>query len=68
MAAKTLPVLILHGASDGVIPKEGGQHLADCLGEHSVFKVVDNASHQVMEERPLQVATELKAFINGLAL
>jgi pimeloyl-ACP methyl ester carboxylesterase len=68
MAAKALPVLILHGVSDGVIPKEGGQHLADCLGENSVFKLVDNASHQVMEERPLQVATDLKAFVDGLAL
>jgi pimeloyl-ACP methyl ester carboxylesterase len=65
-AAKSLPVLILHGVSDGIIPKEGGQHLADCLGENALFMLVDRASHQVLEERPIQVAAALKTFIHGL--
>lgn len=63
---KMLAVLVLHGDSDGIIPKEGGQHLADCLG--GVFRVVDSASHQLMEERPLEVASLIKVFVEGLEL
>jgi len=65
-AVSHLPVLIMHGVSDGIIPKEGGQHLADSIGEYAAFKIIEMASHQVMEERPDEVAKEVMAFVQGL--
>ena len=66
-AIGNLPVLILHGASDAIISMEGGQHLADWIGVRATFKLIHNASHQVMQERPSEVAFEIKAFLKRLA-
>lgn len=48
-----LPVLLIHGQDDGIIPLAGGQHLADVLQTKCV--VISEASHQVMQEQPMEV-------------
>ena len=63
-----LPILILHGTSDGIISMDGGQHLADWIGVRATFKLIHKASHQVMQERPSEVAIEINAFVKRLAI
>lgn len=65
-ALGNVPTLILHGADDGVIPVECGQHLHNLLLPKSEFVVIDRASHLVMIEQPDRAAQEAFAFIGKL--
>jgi pimeloyl-ACP methyl ester carboxylesterase len=66
-ALQHLPVLILHGQDDGIVPVEGGgQHVADVVQTNCV--VISGASHQVMEERPKEVAEAMSRFLSNLLL
>ena len=60
-----VPTLILHGADDGVIPVQCGQHLKNSLPK-SELVVIDRASHLVMLEKPDHVAEEVFTFIKKL--
>ena len=60
-----VPTLILHGADDGVIPVECGQHLQNKL-PRSKLVVLDRSSHLVMIEQPDQAAQEAVTFLERL--
>jgi len=59
---RELPSLIVHGESDGLIPVECAQYLAN-VSPNSKLVVVEQASHLVMIEQPERVARELLAFL-----
>jgi len=61
---KTASFLVLHGASDGIIPVEAGQALANALSTELVL--VDNVSHLIMLERPRAVAELVWNFLEPL--
>jgi pimeloyl-ACP methyl ester carboxylesterase len=65
--AVVVPTLVVHGADDGVIPVQCGQHLARQLLPHSTFVVMEEASHMVMLEQPEQTARHVMAFLQKLA-
>jgi len=54
--------VVVHGAEDKLIIPDAGEHLNDML-PNSVFKSIPNASHQVMEERPGEVAKILLSLV-----
>jgi pimeloyl-ACP methyl ester carboxylesterase len=64
------PVLIVHGAADGVVPLACAEHLENLLllRAHMVSKlvVIEPASHLVMMEQPEHVATEVLAFLKTI--
>lgn len=51
-----VPALVVHGRDDQIIEAAAGEHLAAALPRCSGITIVDGASHQVMEERPDEVA------------
>lgn len=53
--AKVPTVVVIHGAEDKLIIPAAGEHMSDMLPS-SEYKVIQDASHQVMEERPGEVA------------
>mmetsp|Transcript_8573 Transcript_8573/g.18083 ORF Transcript_8573/g.18083 Transcript_8573/m.18083 type:complete len:443 (+) Transcript_8573:238-1566(+) len=52
---KVPTVVVVHGAEDRLIVPAAGEHLHDMIPD-SEYRVVDDAGHQVMEERPADVA------------
>jgi pimeloyl-ACP methyl ester carboxylesterase len=58
------PVLVLHGAQDGIVPVENGQHLHNLFHPQSKLVVIDRASHQVMMEMPDEVAQAVVSFLS----
>lgn len=58
----TTPTLILWGREDQWIPMERGETL-NRLIPASVLRVIDDAGHLVIEERPDEVAREILAFV-----
>ena len=63
-----LPTLVLHGASDVIIPPAAGHELAQIL--NTQVHVVENAGHMVALEQPRAVATAIVDFLqrDGLRL
>lgn len=61
-ALPLVPVLIVHGADDGVIPVECGQHLRNHL-PHAELVIIERASHLVMIEQADQVALAAYNFL-----
>lgn len=59
---QTTPCLVVHGATDKIIPIKSGQFVANQL--QSELVVVENASHLVLVEQPEVVA---KAILNFLS-
>ena len=57
-----VPVLIIHGKDDKILPLEAGMHLADVVHATRII-TVDEASHQVMEEKQVDVAQHIVTFI-----
>ena len=62
-----VPVMIMHGKDDGILPVEAGIHLADVVNAAHII-IVDEASHQVLEEKPADVAKHMVAFLTGIQL
>lgn len=60
-----LPVLGLHGRDDKILPAEAGQQLADFIKAKNFVKLEDT-SHQVMEEKPMDVAQHIAAFMKEI--
>ena len=56
--------IVVHGAEDKLIIPDAGEHLNDMLPK-SEFKSIPKASHQVMEERPGEVASILLSLIEN---
>merc|ERR1712196_411096 len=62
------PVLLLHGAGDGLIPLEGAEALCAslrCVHRESVI-VVESSAHQLFEEQPAKVACKIQEFLAQL--
>lgn len=57
-----VPVLVLHGKDDKILPLEAGMYLADVVHATRII-TVDETSHQVMEEKPKDVAQHIVTFI-----
>jgi pimeloyl-ACP methyl ester carboxylesterase len=62
-----IPVLGIHGREDKVLPLEAGMCLADAV-KAKEFIVVEEASHQIMQEKPNDVAKHILKFISNLNL
>ena len=65
--ASRIPVCVVHGKDDKIVPCEAGEELADAVGA-SDRVWVDEASHNIMEERPREVAVAIVSFIGRLSL
>mmetsp|Transcript_75473 Transcript_75473/g.245488 ORF Transcript_75473/g.245488 Transcript_75473/m.245488 type:complete len:318 (-) Transcript_75473:30-983(-) len=64
----TAPVLILHGEADGAIDPAQSERLLPMLkGAEARRQVVAGCSHQLMQERPAEVAAALCAFLASAA-
>ncbi len=57
--------MIIHGKDDMVLPPSAGEHLNQSI-EKSELVVFPEASHQVFEEKPKEVAGEIVKFISTL--
>jgi len=55
------PILVVHGAEDGLLSVERGQDVANYLETDLV--VIDKASHLVMMEQPKEVASHIVKFV-----
>ena len=63
----TVPkVLVLHGKQDKVLPVEAGQQFADVCNATTTV-VVEEASHNVMEEQPRAVSDAIAEFLLSLS-
>jgi len=60
-AGKQNPFLVIHGKNDGLIPCTSGKSLSGLLGAE--FVEISQASHQVMEEKPTDVAKAIVSFM-----
>jgi pimeloyl-ACP methyl ester carboxylesterase len=59
------PTLVLCGADDRMTPVRFAQYLANSI-HNAVLKIVPDAGHMVMLERPLVVATAISEFVGGI--
>jgi pimeloyl-ACP methyl ester carboxylesterase len=57
-----IPILVIHGKDDKILPAEAGEHLADVVKAQS-FVAIEDTSHQVMEEKPKDVAQRIVIFM-----
>ena len=60
----SLPVLILWGREDSWIPLAKGQELRNLI-PGSTLRVLDDAGHLVIEEKPTELFDEILSFLNG---
>ncbi|MGD9016210.1 MAG: alpha/beta hydrolase [Desulfobacterales bacterium] len=60
------PVMILWGGEDTWIPVERGQALQRLIPD-AIFRVIPDAGHLVIEERPQQLLNEMLPFLRGVA-
>ena len=58
----TMPVLLLYGANDEIVPLSVGQRLHEAL-PHARMHVVDRAGHLLLEERPDECARVIRDFL-----
>jgi abhydrolase domain-containing protein 8 len=65
LAPTTAKYLVVHGAVDQVLEIESARTLAASLPNASFIKV-ENAAHQVMEEKPAEVAERMTGFFDKL--
>jgi len=61
---KNVPALVIHGKEDKILPLNVGEHLHNSL-PNSEFFAVNDASHQVFEEKYVEVASKIMKFINS---
>jgi pimeloyl-ACP methyl ester carboxylesterase len=62
-----IPVLVIHGKDDKILPAEAGAHLADVVKAQR-FLTIEDTSHQVMEEKPKDVAQLIVRFLKDIKL
>ena len=60
----TSPTLILWGSEDTWIPLERGEALHDMI-PGSTFRVIPDAGHLVIEEKPDQLIREIRSFLKN---
>lgn len=60
----TSPTLILWGSEDSWIPLERGEALHDMI-PGSTFRVIPDAGHLVIEEKPDQLIREIRSFLKN---
>ena len=60
----TIPTLILWGSEDTWIPLERGEALHDMI-PGSTFRVIPDAGHLVIEEKPDQLIREIRSFLKN---
>ncbi len=60
----TIPTLILWGSEDTWIPLERGEALHDMI-PGSTFRVIPDAGHLVIEEKPDQLLREIRSFLKN---
>mmetsp|Transcript_4831 Transcript_4831/g.10222 ORF Transcript_4831/g.10222 Transcript_4831/m.10222 type:complete len:319 (-) Transcript_4831:38-994(-) len=66
----SLPVLVLHGADDGIVPVLAGGRLADAIRKENgcstvKFIEINDGSHQVFEEKPKEVGDLILDFVSS---
>lgn len=61
MSELKLPVLILHGENDMVLPKEGSEEMAEQI-ENSTLKILKGFGHSPNVEDPVLFVNELESF------
>jgi pimeloyl-ACP methyl ester carboxylesterase len=66
-ALHEIPVLVIHGKDDKVLPNEAGMCLADAVRANE-FVIVEETSHQVMQEKPNEVAKHILKFLTDINL
>jgi pimeloyl-ACP methyl ester carboxylesterase len=62
-AAPAVPVWVMHGDADGVLPLAGAEALHAALGpaaQHSPLRTVAGASHNFLIERPAELVALLR--------
>ncbi len=64
LAALDLPVLVLGGAADGIVPRATTDALAAAL-PRATRRIVTGAAHQIMMEQPEETGRTMLAFIDG---
>jgi pimeloyl-ACP methyl ester carboxylesterase len=60
---RDIPVLIMHGTADGIVPVECAQFLSNCFSA-SQLVVIERASHLVMIEQPQLSADAVWKFLH----
>ena len=58
----SLPVFVIHGVDDGLVPLKYGQDMANAV-PNGTFCPIDEASHLVMIEQADQVAAKVLGFL-----
>jgi pimeloyl-ACP methyl ester carboxylesterase len=66
LARFEMPVLLLTGRDDGVIPPETVDWYRQHLPSHAVFRELDRYGHAPMAERPAVLVREIHAFLDSL--
>ena len=63
----TCPTLVISGSEDRMVPLRQSQYLASII-PNTVLKIVPNAGHMVMLEKPREVAQALESFVHAQEL
>jgi pimeloyl-ACP methyl ester carboxylesterase len=66
LGSLTKPAVILAGSRDVLTPVRAARGIADLLPD-AVFRVLPEAGHQLMQERPEELAAELRALERRVA-
>ena len=62
VSSPSLPVFVIHGVDDGIVPLKYGQEMANAV-PNGTFCPIDQASHLVMMEQADLVATKVINFL-----
>ena len=62
----TMPVLLLHGADDRIVPLRASQRIRERLPQARLI-VLDRAGHMLLEERPQEAARAILDFLRDTA-
>ena len=58
----TMPVLLLYGADDKIVPLSAARRLQEVI-PHARLHVVDRAGHLLLEERPDECVRAIRGFL-----
>jgi len=67
LAELTMPVLVLHGREDRMVPLSAGRALADAI-PGADFRVVETSGHQVFTDGEVEVAQAIHGFLQSVPL
>lgn len=67
LADLAMPVLVLHGRDDRMVPLSAGRALADAI-PGSDFRVIETSGHQVFTDGEIEAAQAIRAFLQSVAL